>query len=74
MRTFNHIPLPELLAEAAAWRGEVVETADPVVDRIRSAGGLLTWGASEQEATTHLIESGATPEEAFLCVKAGRVL
>jgi len=62
------------MAQAAAWRGEVVSESDPTVERIRSATSQLTWGASEEEAAAHLIDTGATPEEAFLAVKAGKVL
>lgn len=62
------------MAEASAWRGEVVAATDPTIERIQSAAHQLAWGASEAEAAAHLVESGATPEEAFLATKAGKVL
>lgn len=72
MRTFP--PLPEMMAEAAAWRGETVSPEDTTVARVRSAAHQLAWGATEAEAAAHLMSDGATPEEAFLAVKAGKVL
>lgn len=72
MRTFP--PLAEMMAEAAAWRGEVAMSEDKTVARIRSAAHQLAWGATEADAAAHLMEEGATPNEAFLAVKAGKVL
>lgn len=67
-------PLSEMMAEAAAFRGELAVSEDRTVERIRSAASLLAYGVSEEDAAAELMANGATPEEAFLAVKAGKTL
>lgn len=73
MTTVSQMSLSDMLAEAAAFRGET-SGEDPVVARIRAASHRLAWGASEAEVAEDLVAEGATQEEAFLAVRAGGLL
>jgi hypothetical protein len=67
-------PLAEMMAEAAAFRGELTVSEDRAVSRIRAAATLLGYGSTEEDAASELMANGATPEEAYLAVKAGKTL
>lgn len=73
--------LDELVAEAAGETGLEVMAVQPVdagpqiESWVRAAAMQMQYGASDTEAGSHLVEElGATPEEAYLAVKAGRVM
>ena len=74
MRDFTNTPLSQLIAEAAAFRGDVVASEDTTVSRIRAATHQLGWGVEEADIAADLVSKGATQAEAFLAVKAAKVL
>ena len=66
--------LQEMMAEAAAFRGEI-STPDPMVEAARAASHRLAWGVSQEECQAALVEEhGLTAEAAFLATKMGALL
>ncbi len=73
MKLVAQMTLSEMLTGAAAFRGES-ENSDPVVTNIRLAAHRLAWGIPEEEVWKSLVDSGTSPEDAFLAVRAGGLL
>lgn len=74
MKPVSEMTLEEMMAEAAAFRGEV-STPDPMVEAAHAASHRLGWGASEEDVQAELVEDhGLSPETAFLATKMGALL
>lgn len=74
MRSSIVLTLQEMMAEAAAFRGDVT-TPDPMVEAARVASHRLAWGVSETECQAALVdEYGLSPDDAFLATKMGALI
>lgn len=73
MKPITSMTLTEMMSEAAAFRGEI-QTSDPIVSRMRSASHQIAFGAHEADIVSHLMDDGATSEEAHFAVQAGKLL